>query len=51
MRTLKKELKGLKHGNFLMLTIAGIINGFGVMVFLAPVKLYDSGISGSSMLL
>lgn len=51
MQTLKKELKGLKHGNFLMLTIAGIINGFGVTVFLAPVKLYDSGISGSSMLL
>ena len=51
MRTLKKELKGLKHGNFLMLTIAGIINGFGVTVFLAPVMLYDSGISGSSMLL
>ena len=34
-----------------MLTIAGIINAFGVTVFLAPVKLYDSGISGTSMLL
>jgi uncharacterized membrane-anchored protein YitT (DUF2179 family) len=34
-----------------MLTLAGIINAFGVTVFLAPVKLYDSGISGTSMLL
>lgn len=34
-----------------MLTIAGIINAFGVTVFLAPVSLYDSGISGTSMLL
>ena len=34
-----------------MLTAAGIVNAFGVTVFLAPVKLYDSGISGTSMLL
>ena len=34
-----------------MLTIAGVINAFGVTVFLSPVKLYDSGISGTSMLL
>ena len=34
-----------------MLTIAGIINAFGITVFLMPVKLYDSGISGTSMLL
>ena len=34
-----------------MLTAAGIINAFGITVFLAPVKLYDSGISGTSMLL
>ena len=33
-----------------MLTVAGIINAFGVTVFLSPVKLYDSGISGTSML-
>ena len=41
----------LRIKNFLMLTIAGIINAFGVTVFLAPVKLYDSGISGTSMFL
>lgn len=41
----------LKFSNFLMLTIAGIVNAFGITVFLMPVKLYDSGISGTSMLL
>ena len=40
----------LKITNFLMLTIAGIVNAFGITVFLMPVKLYDSGISGTSML-
>ena len=34
-----------------MLLIAGCINAFGVTVFLNPVNLYDSGISGTSMLL
>ena len=34
-----------------MLTIAGIVNGFGISLFLMPVNLYDSGISGTSMLL
>ena len=34
-----------------MLTVAGIVNAIGVTMFLAPVKLYDSGISGTSMLL
>lgn len=41
----------LRFKNFLMLTIAGIINAFGITFFLMPVKLYDSGISGTSMLL
>lgn len=30
--------------------MSGIINAFGVTVFLAPMKLYDSGVSGTSML-
>lgn len=42
---------GLMLVNFLMLTIAGCVNAFAVTVFLAPVRLYDSGISGTSMLL
>lgn len=46
-----KELKKIHISNILMLTVAGIINSFGITVFLAPVKLYDSGISGTSMLL
>ena len=45
------ELKTLRRRNFLLLLCAGIINAFGVTVFLAPVHLYDSGISGTSMLL
>lgn len=36
---------------FIGLTIAGFVNAFGITVFLTPVKLYDSGISGTSMLL
>ena len=49
--TMKVELKKLKISTFLILTVAGIINAFGVTIFLFPVKLYDSGISGLSMLL
>lgn len=37
--------------NLFLLTIAGAINAFGVTFFLNPVALYDSGISGTSMLL
>lgn len=37
--------------SLLMLTLAGIINAFGVVLFLSPVALYDSGMSGTSMLL
>ena len=44
-------MKELQIKNFLFLTIAGVINAFGVTIFLFPVKLYDSGISGLSMLL
>lgn len=45
------ELKSLRWQKFAFLAIAGFINAFGITVFLAPVKLYDSGISGLSMLL
>ena len=47
----RKDLKELRPANFIFLTIAGVINAFGVTIFLYPVKLYDSGISGTSMLL
>lgn len=44
-------MRKLKTTNFIMLTVAGIVNAFGITVFLMPVKLYDSGISGTSMLI
>ena len=43
---MKKDV--LQPKNFLMLTIAGMINAFGVTCFLYPVNLYDSGISGTA---
>lgn len=42
--------KALSPVPLLMLTVAGIVNAFGVVLFLSPVALYDSGISGTSML-
>ncbi len=44
-------MESIKAKNIFLLTLAGLINAFGVTVFLTPVKLYDSGISGTSMLL
>ncbi len=43
--------KEVKLKNILMLTISGIINAIGVTIFISPVNLYDSGISGTSILL
>ncbi len=51
MNRILDDLKTLQLKNFILLLFAGAINGFGVTVFLAPVKLYDSGISGTSILL
>lgn len=48
---MKAFLSKLSITNIIFLTIAGIINAFGVTVFIAPVNLYDSGISGTSILL
>ena len=45
------EIKEIKPINFIFLLAAGIINAFGITLFLFPVKLYDSGVSGLSMLL
>ena len=46
-----QKLNYLKWKNMIMLTAAGIINAIGITIFLNPVKLYDSGISGTSMLI
>lgn len=51
MQKVIQLFKQLTFKSIIMLTIAGVINGFGITVFLNPVKLYDSGISGTSMLL
>ena len=47
---MKNLLKSITPSNILMLTVAGIVNAIGVTFFLAPVKIYDSGISGTSIL-
>lgn len=44
-------LRTLRLKTFALLFLAGVINAVGVTMFLAPVHLYDSGISGTSMLL
>lgn len=51
MTSLWNNLKKLRPFSLCMLTVAGLINAVGVTIFLAPVRLYDSGISGTSMLL
>lgn len=48
---LKKAFGEIKIKNLILLAVAGFINAFGITIFLSPVKLYDSGISGTSMLL
>lgn len=52
---MKKTLKSLKENlrirNFFILLLSGTVNAVGVTMFLTPVGLYDSGISGTSMLL
>lgn len=47
----KKLLNWVQWRSIAMLTVAGVVNALGITLFLAPVKLYDSGISGTSMLL
>ena len=44
-------IRKIRPKSILMLTLAGMINAFGITIFLSPVNLYDSGISGTSMLL
>lgn len=45
------QFAGFSPINMLMLLAAGIVNAVGVTIFIAPVNLYDSGISGTSILL
>ncbi len=47
----KKKKRGVFFRKWLMLTVAGIVNATGITLFLTPVHLYDSGMSGTAMLL
>lgn len=51
LKKLQSSVLEINVFNLVMLTLAGFINAFGITVFLSPVNLYDSGISGTSMLL
>lgn len=51
MKKILSELRLLRLKNFILLFVAGTINAIGVTMFIAPVNLYDSGISGTSILL
>jgi len=51
MKKLISAIKQIHPFDMFTLTLAGIVNAFGITIFLMPVKLYDSGISGTSMLL
>lgn len=51
MTQVKEAISELKLSRFAMITLAGFVNAFGITMFLQPVSLYDSGISGTSMLL
>lgn len=51
MKDKLKKLRKISIVNMLMLTLAGVVNAIGITIFLYPVNLYDSGISGTSMLL
>ncbi len=50
-----KKIRGMREKlewkNLVILFLAGCINSVGVIMFLAPVNIYDSGVSGTSMLL
>ena len=50
IQTLHRSLSALRPKTFVLLFLAGVINAIGVTLFLAPVQLYDSGISGTAML-
>lgn len=45
------DIKNIKFKNFIGLFFAGVINAIGVALFISPAKLYDSGISGTSIFL
>lgn len=51
LESLAAFIRKFSVANFIFLLLAGIVNAIGVTIFIAPVQLYDSGISGTSILL
>lgn len=51
MSSIKTQFEKIKPLNFLLLTISGIVNAIGIVLFLSPVNLFDSGFSGTAMFL
>ena len=51
MQKFRDWLRQFRWQNFLLLMLGGLLSAVGVTMFLEPVALYDSGISGTSMLL
>lgn len=50
MHRFKTFFSQFRARDFVMLTLAGVINATGVTVFLAPLRLFDSGLSGTAYL-
>ena len=51
MNRIKQFFRRIRPLDLILLTAAGIVNALGITIFLTPVKIYDSGISGTAMLL
>lgn len=51
IRSAVQVIRQFSPVNFLLLLVAGVVNAIGVTIFISPVQLYDSGISGTSILL
>lgn len=51
IRSAVQVIRRFSPVNFLLLLVAGVVNAIGVTIFISPVQLYDSGISGTSILL
>ncbi|MGN0818179.1 MAG: YitT family protein [Candidatus Coproplasma sp.] len=48
---IRVKREDFKPFNFAMIILAGIINAVGITLLLAPLRLYDSGVSGLAMFL
>ncbi|MBR6881162.1 MAG: YitT family protein [Clostridiales bacterium] len=49
--SIRDSIKELEVKKIFFMALAGLVSAVGITTFLAPVKLYDSGIAGTSLLL